>query len=164
MAILLGIDTGGTYTDAALLDDERGVIGFAKSLTTKHDLSLGIRRAVEAALPDPPPEINLVSLSTTLATNAVVEGQGSPICLLLLGYPPDALDREGLRQVLGSDPVVFIDGGHTITGDEQMPLDIDAARRAIEMNAETTEAFAVSGYFGVYNPSHELVVATWCMN
>jgi N-methylhydantoinase A/oxoprolinase/acetone carboxylase beta subunit len=158
MAILLGIDTGGTYTDAALLDDERGVIGFAKSLTTKHDLSLGIRRAVEAALPDPPPEINLVSLSTTLATNAVVEGQGSPICLLLLGYPPDALDREGLRQVLGSDPVVFIDGGHTITGDEQMPLDIDAARRAIEMNAETAGAFAVSGYFGVYNPSHELVV------
>ena len=158
MAILLGIDTGGTYTDAALLDDEKGVIGFGKSLTTKHDLYLGIRSAVEAALPDPPPEINLVSLSTTLATNAVVEGQGCPVCLLLLGYPPDALDREGLSQVLGSDPVVFIGGGHTITGEEQMPLDLDAVRQAITRHAGSTAAVAVSGYLGVYNPSHELSV------
>ena len=158
MAILLGIDTGGTYTDAALLDDEQGVIGFAKSLTTKHDLYLGIRCAVEAALPDPPPEIHLVSLSTTLATNAVVEGQGSPICLLLVGYPPDALDRQGLRLALGSDPVVFINGGHTITGEEQLPLDLDAAHQAITMHAAHIAAFAVSGYFGVCNPSHELAV------
>lgn len=158
MAILLGIDTGGTYTDAALLDDEKGVIGFGKSLTTKHNLYLGIRSAVEAALPDPPPEINLVSLSTTLATNAVVEGRGCPVCLLLLGYPPDALDREGLSQALGSDPVVFIDGGHTITGEEQRPLDLNAARQAITMHAGRTAAFAVSGYLGVYNPSHELAV------
>lgn len=159
MALLLGIDTGGTYTDAALLDEERGVIGFAKALTTKHDLALGISRAVEAVLPNPPPEIHLVSLSTTLATNAVVEGQGCPTCLILIGYPPDALDREGLRQVLGSDPVVSIAGGHTISGEEQMPLDLDEARRAIAMHAPTTAAFAVSSYFGVYNPSHEQIVS-----
>lgn len=158
MAILLGIDTGGTYTDAVLLDDEKGVIGFGKSLTTKHNLYFGIRSAVETALPNPFPEINLVSLSTTLATNAVVEGQGSPICLLLLGYPPDALHREGLSQVLGSDPVVFISGGHTITGEEQMPLDLDAVREAITNHAGRSAAFAVSGYLGVYNPTHELTV------
>lgn len=158
MAILLGIDTGGTYTDAVLFDDERGVMGFGKSLTTKQNLYLGIRSAVESALPDPFPEINLVSLSTTLATNAVVEGQGSPICLLLLGYPSDALHREGLGQALGNDPVVFIGGGHTITGGEQMPLDLDAVRQAITMHAGRSAAFAVSGYLGVYNPSHELAV------
>ncbi|KQC11678.1 MAG: hypothetical protein APR62_09330 [Smithella sp. SDB] len=158
MATLLGIDTGGTYTDAVLLDDEKGVIGFGKSLTTQHNLYLGIRSAVESALLDPFPEINLVSLSTTLATNAVVEGQGSPICLLLLGYPPDALHREGLSQALGSDPVVFITGGHTITGGEQMPLDLDAVRQAIITYAGRSAAFAVSGYLGVYNPSHELAV------
>lgn len=158
MAILLGIDTGGTYTDAVLFDDEKGVIGSGKSLTTKHNLYLGIHSAVEAALPDPFPEINLVSLSTTLATNAVVEGQGSPVCLLLLGYPQDALYREGLLDVVGNDPVVFISGGHTITGEEQMPLDLEAARRAITMHAGHVAAFAVSGYLGVYNPSHELEV------
>lgn len=158
MAILLGIDTGGTYTDAVLLDNEKGVIGSGKSLTTKHNLYLGIHSAVEAALPDLFPEINLVSLSTTLATNAVVEGQGSPVCLLLLGYPPDALNREGLSNVLGNDPVVFISGGHSITGEEQMPLDVEAARRAIKMHAGHVAAFAVSGYLGVYNPGHELAV------
>ena len=80
MAILLGIDTGGTYTDAVLLDDERGILATAKALTTKHELSVGIREALEAVLPTPPVEIGMVSLSTTLATNAVVEGQGSPVC------------------------------------------------------------------------------------
>ena len=91
MSLKLGIDTGGTYTDAVLLDDERGVIASAKALTTKNDLSIGIREAIEAVLPPVLPDIGLVSISTTLATNAIVEGQGRPICLLLIGYDPDLL-------------------------------------------------------------------------
>ena len=158
MAILLGIDTGGTYTDAVLFDNDLGVIRSAKALTTKYDLAIGIRRAVEAVLPDPLPDIRLVSLSTTLATNAIVEGQASPICLLLLGYPPDALDQVGLRQALGDDPVVFINGGHTVAGEEQSPLDLDVARRAIVAHAPGVAAFAISGYFAVRNPAHELAV------
>jgi N-methylhydantoinase A/oxoprolinase/acetone carboxylase beta subunit len=48
MNIALGIDTGGTYTDAARIDQESGeVLAGAKSLTTRHDLSLGIRRATD---------------------------------------------------------------------------------------------------------------------
>ncbi len=158
MAILLGIDTGGTYTDAVLFDDEAGVIGSAKALTTKHDLAVGIRKALEAVLPQPPPEIGLVSLSTTLATNAIVEGHGSPICLLLLGYPADALGRARLGEALGNDPVVFINGGHTVSGEEQMPLDLETARQAILAHAPRVAAFAVSGYFAVLNPAHELAV------
>jgi N-methylhydantoinase A/oxoprolinase/acetone carboxylase beta subunit len=159
MAILLGIDTGGTYTDAVLFDaDSDTILGSAKALTTKHDLTIGIRHALESVLSGPPSDIGLVSLSTTLATNAIVEGQGSPICLLLLGYPPDALDRSGLRQALGDDPVVFIDGGHTVSGEEQAPLDLDAARQAIQAHAPGAAAFAVSGYFAVRNPAHELAV------
>jgi N-methylhydantoinase A/oxoprolinase/acetone carboxylase beta subunit len=159
MAILLGIDTGGTYTDAVLFDDEKGtVLSSAKALTTKHDLALGIRGALESVLSDSAPDIQLVSLATTLATNAIVEGQGSPMCLLLLGYPHDALDRSRLREAVGGDPVVFIDGGHTVTGEEQMALDLEAARQAIEMYAGEVAAFAVSGYFAVRNPAHELAV------
>jgi N-methylhydantoinase A/oxoprolinase/acetone carboxylase beta subunit len=159
MAILLGIDTGGTYTDAVLLDDEtNAIVSSAKALTTKHDLALGIRSALEAVLSDSAVDIQLVSLSTTLATNAIVEGQGSPICLLLLGYPPDALDRSRLREALGGDPVVFIGGGHTVTGEEQVPLDLAAVRRAVEQYAGEVAAFAVSGYFAVRNPAHELAV------
>ena len=82
MPILLGIDTGGTYTDAVLFDEDCGVISSAKSLTTKHDLSVGVGTAVGAVLPQDRSTIRLVSLSTTLATNAIVEGHGSPVCLI----------------------------------------------------------------------------------
>ena len=158
MAILLGIDTGGTYTDAALFDDARGVLASAKALTTKHDLSIGIRNVIEATLGSRQIDIGMVSISTTLATNALVEGQGSSIALLLIGYPADALDLAGLRQALGNDPVAFIPGGHDVYGDEQQPLDLDAARRAILDCAPRAAAFAVSGYFSVRNPAHELAV------
>ncbi len=145
MALLLGIDTGGTYTDAVLLDEGSGVVASAKALTTKHNLSIGIRNALDAVLPQHSLDIGLVSLSTTLATNAIVEGQASPVCLLLLGYPADALELAGLGQALGGDPVVFIDGGHTVTGEEETSLDLEAARRAILAHAPKVAACAVSG-------------------
>jgi N-methylhydantoinase A/oxoprolinase/acetone carboxylase beta subunit len=158
MSIILGIDTGGSYTDAVVLDDERGVIGAAKALTTKHDLSVGIQNAVEAALPKPPPNIQLVSLSSTLATNAIVEEKGSPICLLLIGYNPDTVALAGLERVVANESIVFIQGGHTVTGEEQTPLDTNAARQAILTYAPYVAAFAISSYFGVHNPTHELRV------
>ncbi len=158
MSIILGIDTGGTYTDAVVLDDERGVIGAAKALTTKHDLSVGIQNAVEAALPKSPPNIRLVSLSSTLATNAIVEEKGSPICLLLIGYDPDTVALAGLERVVTKESIVFIQGGHTVTGEEQTPLDTNAARQAILTHAPYVAAFAISSYFGVRNPTHELRV------
>lgn len=158
MSLLLGIDTGGTYTDAVLYHEQEGVIASAKALTTKHNLAVGIQEALEKVLQPGHDAISLVSLSTTLATNAIVEGQGCPICLLLIGYPPDALEMAELGKALGSDPVVFITGGHTLHGDEQAPLDLHAARSAILEHAPQVEAFAVSGYFAVHNPTHELRV------
>src|SRR3989304_1709367 len=99
MPFFLLIYTRCTYTDPPLFDnDANTIISSSKALTTKHDLSIGIRGALDAVLPYPIPDIRLVSLSTTLATNAIVEGQGNPICLLLLGYPQDALDRSRLRE------------------------------------------------------------------
>ena len=87
LPILLGLDTGGTYTDAVLYDPKAGVVATAKSLTTKHDLSIGLKGAIAAVLPHLPDgvdatQIALVSMSTTLATNAIVEGHGAPICLI----------------------------------------------------------------------------------
>ena len=155
---LLGFDTGGTYTDAVLFDPVRGIVAAAaKALTTKHDLAIGLRGAMEAVLRQlPVDDIGFVSLSTTLATNAIVEGQGSPICLLLLGYEPSALDRAGLRRALGHDPVCFIAGGHGATGDEQAPLDLVALEAAVRAHDPNVAAFAVSGFFSVRNPGHEL--------
>jgi N-methylhydantoinase A/oxoprolinase/acetone carboxylase beta subunit len=158
MSILLGIDTGGTYTDAVLFDTEQGVLASAKSLTTNHHLAVGVGLALDAVLSETHADIQLVSLSTTLATNALVEGRRSPICLLLVGYHPDALKRAGLGRALGSDPVVFLEGGHNGYGVEQKPLDLVAARQAILSHAPRVAAFAISGYFSVRNPAHELAL------
>jgi N-methylhydantoinase A/oxoprolinase/acetone carboxylase beta subunit len=163
MAILLGIDTGGTYTDAVLFDDEtRDVLATAKSLTTKHDLSICVTEATDAALahaPDlDPSTIALVSLSTTLATNALVEQHGFPVALVLIGQDEKALDRAGLRAALGSDPVVFLEGGHGTDGKERAPLNLEAAGAEIDGLVGKASAVAVCGYFGVRNPTHEIAV------
>jgi N-methylhydantoinase A/oxoprolinase/acetone carboxylase beta subunit len=163
LPILLGLDTGGTYTDAVLFDPAKGVLATAKSLTTKHDLAIGLKGAMDGVLQHLPDgvkaaEIALVSMSTTLATNAIVEAHGAPICLILLGYDVKALERAGLKQALGTDPVIFAAGGHKPTGDEQAPLDVEAVRQAILAHAPKVAAFAVSGYFSVRNPAHEIAV------
>ena len=162
MTVVLGIDTGGTYTDAALVDHESGdVLAGAKALTTRHDLSIGIGQAVEAALGQgaiAPADVRLVALSTTLATNAIVEGQGRPICLLLIGYDRELIEQYGFERELATEDVVYLRGGHDIVGGEVAPLDVAAARQAILARRGEVEGFAVSGYFSVRNPAHELQV------
>jgi len=160
----IGIDTGGTYTDAVLYNDARrdeasGVAAAAKALTTRHDLSIGVAAALDAVLPAAAGPIELVSLSTTLATNALVEGQGSPVCLLLVGQREEALARAGLRAALGGDPVAFVPGGHDAAGEEREPIDLETARQAILAHATRVEAFAVAGLFAVRNAAHERAVA-----
>ncbi len=164
MTIDLGIDTGGTYTDAVLVDQASGaVMAGAKALTTHHDLSIGIGEAVAAAFDGQaasPADVRLVGLSTTLATNAIVEGRGSPVCLLLIGYDPDLIRQYGFERDLVTQDVVYLRGGHDVEGNEVEPLDEAAAREAILARRDQVEAFAVSGYFGVRNPAHELRVRT----
>jgi len=171
MHVALGIDTGGTYTDAVLVEYEQGtVLASAKVLTTYQNLALGIAQAIvrvletaEAAhLGISPADIVLVGLSTTLATNAIVEGRGGRVCLILIGYDADWVRRQtglsgtGLEQV--TQDVVFVDGGHDGEGNERAPLDEATVREAVAARLGRVDAFAVSGYFGVRNPAHELRV------
>ena len=162
MKAVLGIDTGGTYTDAAMVDHETGsVLAGAKALTTRHNLAIGIEQAVSAVLDQEavgPEEIHLVALSTTLATNAIVEGQGRSVGLLLIGYDEELIRQYGLAQELASERVAYVPGGHDVLGEELEPLDEEAARKAILAWRDDVEGFAVSGFFGVYNPTHELRV------
>ncbi len=159
--LALGIDTGGTYTDAVLVADNRTVVNAAKSLTTRRDLSIGIGKAIAAVFLGQsihPDDVDLVALSTTFATNAIVEGQGSPVCLLLIGYDPDLIRQYGFERELATQDIVYLAGGHDVSGDEAEPLDEAAAREAILSRIGRVEAFAVSSYFGVRNPAHELRV------
>jgi N-methylhydantoinase A/oxoprolinase/acetone carboxylase beta subunit len=162
---LLGVDTGGTYTDAVLLDEaliDQGPAAFiakAKRLTTRDDLSRGIGAAIDAAMQAAaigPERIAMVSLSTTLATNALVEGNGGRVGLVMIGF--DAADalRAGLAEALGSDPTILIKGGHGPMGEQLAPPNL-AALEAWLATADA-EGYAVCGYFAVRNPAHEIAV------
>ncbi len=156
MAYQLGLDTGGTYTDAVLINDEQSVVASAKSLTTHRDLIIGLRGAAAGVLKDEYRPITLVSLSTTLATNALVEGRGRPVCLVLIGYRPEQLKKAQLNDALGRDPHAFIAGGHNASGEPACELDMQALATLVESVNESVEAFAVSSLFAVRNPEHEI--------
>jgi N-methylhydantoinase A/oxoprolinase/acetone carboxylase beta subunit len=157
--IRVGLDTGGTYTDAVALDGERRLLASAKARTTHWDLAIGISDAIRsllAALPEGVrrEHIALFAVSTTLATNAVVEGRFSSICTLLVGFDERMVERSGLRGG-GGGSVICVRGGHEATGEETEPLDEAAVNAAVTEFGAVVEAFAVAGMFSVRNPQHE---------
>ena len=172
MALLLGIDTGGTFTDAALLDNSTGdeepkVIAKAKSLTTRQDLSVCIADAAESVIAHSkckPEDIKLVSVSTTLATNALVEGQGGRVALIAIGFDAKDLEKAGLTEALGQDPVIMLPGGHTTHGVQANPLDIADLEKQISELKDSVTGFAVAGYFAVRNPEHEISVRDYLIS
>jgi len=96
LRIGIGIDTGGTYTDAVAYDFDAGaVLGAAKSLTTKEDLSVGILGALDSLPGGILREAGLISLSTTLATNACVEDRGGRAKLAFFGGNADIINDVG---------------------------------------------------------------------
>ncbi|MDE2445185.1 MAG: hydantoinase/oxoprolinase family protein, partial [Alphaproteobacteria bacterium] len=151
----------GTYTDAALIDQARHkILSSAKSLTTKGDLALGVSAAMRAALAEAAQAIDaklikLVSVSTTLATNAVVEGHGSAVAVILVGFDDGMVEKTGIAKAFAGMPIVRAAGGHDHNGDERAKLDIPALEAAILAVTKDVTAFAVASTFAVRNPSHE---------
>lgn len=157
----IGIDTGGTYTDAVILNTEsREVVASAKALTTRGDLSIGVIEALNSVMEASAEQLNakdiaLVSLSTTLATNALVQGQGSKIAVLLIGFDDVMLDRSNLETAIPSAQIHRFDGGHTHDGSEAVALDEASIRDTLEANKEEVDAYAVAAHYSVRNPAHE---------
>lgn len=108
----LGIDTGGTCTDAVIFDlDSQRVLDTAKTLTTKESLRRGIENAICALEREKLSRVSFVSLSTTLATNACVENRGARVKLLFIGVRENIV-RENYREYgfESMDDLVFMDG------------------------------------------------------
>ena len=160
MAFLLGIDTGGTFTDAIILDDMANtVVAKAKSLTTRPDLHRGIGGAIDAVLDQaaiPARDIAMVSLSTTLATNALVEGQGARVALIMIGFDAREQTRAGLAEALKETPILSMPGGHSHAGAEVAALDIAALETALAALPDGIQAIAIAAQFATRNPAHEI--------
>ena len=158
---LIGVDTGGTYTDAAIIEAHgHRVVARAKAITTKGDLAIGVSEAITQALAQLPQglrasDIRLVSVSTTLATNAVVEGHGSAVGVVLIGFDAQMVERTGIAAAFPGMPVELVAGGHDHNGDAPVPLDVAALEAALERMAAKVDAFAVASTFAVRNAAHE---------
>jgi N-methylhydantoinase A/oxoprolinase/acetone carboxylase beta subunit len=155
MSLRLGIDTGGTFTDAVLVDDQRCIVAAGKSLTTRFDLTIGIGDVIDKFPASMLDQITMVSLSTTLTTNSVVEDLGAPVCVLLPGYNESQVRQSGLLDILPAQLVVILEGGFDAVGKQHQGLDEDKAREAIIRFQDQVSAFAISSMFGTRNSSHE---------
>ncbi len=150
---IIGIDTGGTFTDAVLLETSSGTItASAKKPTTHQQLALGTGDALKTLLTESgvkPEQIESLIVSSTLATNSVVENKGARVALLVIGY---------VRHFkLPVKAVIYIKGGHTITGAEEEPLDIDELVTMVSGLKNEVDAYGVCSAMSIKNPAHELV-------
>ena len=150
---IIGIDTGGTYTDAVLLDiATRRVAATAKVPTTHFDLSQGAGRVLSELLGKSAVDarqVLAVSISSTLATNSVVENKGARVAVIVIGY---------VRHFkLPVTAVVFVKGGHTIDGKEEEPLDLDYLVGLVQGLKDEVDAYGICAAMSMHNPTHELV-------
>ena len=162
-SFLVGIDTGGTYTDAVACDlATTDVVNKAKVPTNHDDLGACVSAALQAVIDGSlvsSSQVSLVSISTTLATNALVEGVGRPAALVAIGFDDAALRRAGLKEVLDEGAVIFLKGGHSSHGQETTPLDLAPLETALDEIDSRVDAYAVVGSFSVRNSAHESAVA-----
>ncbi|KLU62720.1 acetophenone carboxylase gamma subunit [Peptococcaceae bacterium CEB3] len=148
MPLVLGIDTGGTFTDGVLLDvSTKEVKRKAKAFTTREDLSIGIRNCIDNIRDLDPRQVHLVSLSTTLATNAIVEGRGCRVGLILIGHEPTG--------EFPAQRTFVVAGGHDIKGMPVAELDLEAVHQAVAEMRGQVDTVAISGYLSIRNPEHE---------
>jgi len=152
---VIGIDAGGTYTDAVVISlKKRSVLASAKSPTTHHDLSIGIKNAL-LALPERfRGKARRIAISTTLATNAIVEEKGARTGLILIGYEKGtaSMVTVGAGDILGN-----VGGRHDIYGIEIEPFDEEGFIREVRSHLDRgIEAVAISSYLATRNPDHEI--------
>jgi N-methylhydantoinase A/oxoprolinase/acetone carboxylase beta subunit len=159
---IIGIDTGGTYTDAVVIEREaQRILASAKSITTKGDLSVGVGLAMGEAVAALKGKVNasdiqLVSISTTLATNAVVEGHGGAAAVVLIGFDDKMVERTGIAAAFPDMPIVRVAGGHDHNGDVAAALDLAALRFELEKLKGKAGAVAIAASFAVRNNAHEI--------
>ncbi|WP_188206861.1 hydantoinase/oxoprolinase family protein [Alkalibacillus aidingensis] len=161
----IGIDVGGTHTDAVVLDQHFNVISETKEPTTE-DVSSGIYNAVKTIIASsdvPKEDIRYAMLGTTHCTNAIVERKrlnnvaviriGAPATLgikPLVGVPDD------LRDILGQH-VHIVHGGHEFDGRQIADLDTEKLYEIAHELKGNVDSVAITSVFSPVSPEHEQV-------
>jgi N-methylhydantoinase A/oxoprolinase/acetone carboxylase beta subunit len=165
--VRIGIDVGGTNTDAVVLDADDVLLAKAKVPTTA-DVTGGITAALDAVLTQlgaGSGRLTHVMLGTTHATNAILERRGlARVAVLRIGAPATHAIRplfgwpEDLRASISAGEIV-VGGGIEYDGREIVPLDLEAARRFLDALAGSVDAVAVASVFASVSAEHELAAA-----
>ena len=158
----IGIDVGGTNTDAVLIDD--GEVQCAVKAPTSEDVTGGIISALSAlrAAPAGKGKVDSVMIGTTHFVNAIVQRRSlSPVGALRIGDPVSAslmsfCDWPGDLAQIAKGGVWSVGGGHEYDGRPILPLDEDAVREAaIEMCDQGLTAIAIASIFSPIDADHE---------
>ncbi|MGI5958353.1 MAG: hydantoinase/oxoprolinase family protein [Massiliimalia sp.] len=153
MEVGIGIDTGGTYTDAVIFDFEDGkILGTAKALTTKNNLSIGILEAIDQLPLDLARKAQVIALSTTLATNACVEDKGGRAKLFVFGGEQATLDHVGADYGLPpTEEIDFEPCETTFSGKVEQEPDWDHFAARIENGLDDLDGAAIVEKFAMRN-------------
>jgi len=173
MKLGIGIDTGGTYTDAVVYNFEnKTILGSAKSLTTKNDLSIGILGAIDGLPIDLAQQAEIIALSTTLATNACVEDKGGQAKLIFFGGNAKVIDENGGKYGLPPSKDIYIQESFTkFSGEMEREPDWELFDRQldnsfdhldgigiVEMNAMKNGAFVEKKAKAIFQKKHDIPV------
>ncbi len=160
----IGIDVGGTHTDAVLLDQNNQVLSETKSPTTE-DVATGIYRAMHEIINKanvPREKIKFAMLGTTHCTNAIVERKRlNEIAVIRIGAPATLAVKpligvpEDLKEALGKY-VYLVRGGHEFDGREIVSLDEEHLYRIAEEIKGKVDSVAITSVFSPVTQSHEL--------
>ncbi len=163
MSYRMGIDVGGTNTDAVIVDENLKLVAKVKTPTTQ-DVSSGIFTALRAVLEDaaiPPEEINYTMLGTTHCTNAIVERKRlCRVAVIRLGKPatqsiePTTGWPAELKEAIGSR-YYLVGGGHEFDGREISPLDEEEIRKIAQELKGNVDSIAIISVFSPINAEHE---------
>ncbi|MDR0791344.1 MAG: hydantoinase/oxoprolinase family protein [Methanomassiliicoccaceae archaeon] len=151
--LALGIDAGGSYTDAVIMDvHTKEIIAKMKSRTTHDDMIVGMTEAMNGLILKRqfnPRDIRFVGLSTTLATNSILESKGGKVGLITIGWEPD-------KDILMAPVKEFsVPGGHEVTGNAITGLGENALIDAAKELEKVADNIVLAAKFSYMNDGHE---------
>jgi len=175
-ALRIGIDIGGTFTDAALVDGDTGATRVVKVLTTPEDPATGFMAALQRGLAEAGADgadLAAVAHATTVATNALIEGKTARVGMLVTRGFRDILEigrqiRSRLYDVRLRKPPALVERRFSLEVTERLdaegrvlqPLDLEEVRRAARrLKAEGLEAVVICLLHAYVNPAHERAAA-----
>ena len=160
MSLIIGFDAGGTFTDSVVFNTEtKKIISSGKALTTNFDLSQGIKKSLNVTLKDLPirdkKNIKQIIVSSTLATNSLINSNGCRVGLILIGFDKSIFENQPLVDACNNGNMCLIKGGHDAEGNEKEKLDFKSIKKFVEINKSKFESIAIASQFSTRNPDHE---------